>query len=782
MNVKNLSNIFAGKIKVYNSDISSPTTVSLADIMNGAIDIAQKRNCTDEFVKSTRENYHRFQEANRAYFIEHLPEINKPAVKKFMELPEYGDFLLPFMADKKPGELEYLYKIASKTDAGGQIRIPSVTFPYFSEIPMERLKVLRPIIDSKNADGLWNFAPSYILSLDRFNDRQLEIMSKLAGCSVNGRCMQIIAANPHINQNRTVEIAQTLKNLYGKNLKEISFFSKDKENFFTADIQVPALYNKTATPNVKTLLVKLDNEFSPSDSIRLQPDTVNLIEKIYRNLYDNACVFSRMDLEKAVFNVQKNLPEFDRENILSVMQRLTQFANYSSLPAAAEKLAAEKIKNIYTYGGELNPVFEYFFAKKKLFSLDSSPDSFRAYFLTKNDVNNPEHMANLKKKLSDANFKQSVKFVNLEGFSDSVNFLSDDTLLAQKTVEVLRKAKKIMLKHSALTLDEAISIVFNHKIEKTAKNLGIDILNVRLDAPGSPSVILEQMSPIMPTKELFQSCIETVANHYANTKQELHNISYNLIRYFEGMQNIFTKQRIIEDLKELNKLINTYIKDNNISAENLYYIKPHNPFTVKSYDLISKMYKNLFDIPTHKLLEVEDISELKNYPENSVFVFLDDYIGTGESMVNIGKYEQNAGKFKENVHILFAPVAAAKDGINYVNSVIRCYARGHFDAVICLDKNIKDFDNFKYTFLHSNFKQTFAGKKILGNEGFERGSQCTAFPYMTPDNNAALAANFTSFFLPNNDCIKTNSVLLPEIKEKAFYRNIFGNDKENILY
>ncbi|MBO8430284.1 hypothetical protein IAC76_02745 [Spirochaetes bacterium] len=53
---------------------------------------------------------------------------------------------------------------------------------------------------------------------------------------------------------------------------------------------------------------------------------------------------------------------------------------------------------------------------------------------------------------------------------------------------------------------------------------------------------------------------------------------------------------------------------------------------------------------------------------------------------------------------------------------------------------------------------------------------------MTPDNNAALAANFTSFFLPNNDCIKTNSVLLPEIKEKAFYRNIFGNDKENILY
>ena len=112
------------------------------------------------------------------------------------------------------------------------------------------------------------------------------------------------------------------------------------------------------------------------------------------------------------------------------------------------------------------------------------------------------------------------------------------------------------------------------------------------------------------------------------------------------------------------------------------------------------MYKNLFDIPTHKLLEVEDISELKNYPENSVFVFLDDYIGTGESMVNLGKYEQNAGKFKENVHILFAPVAAAKDGINYVNSVIRCYARGHFDAVICLDKNIKDFDNFKYRFLY----------------------------------------------------------------------------------
>ena len=105
MNVKNLSNIFAGKIKVYNSDISSPTTVSLADIMNGAIDIAQKRNCTDEFVKTARENYHRFQEANRAYFIEHLPEINKPAVKKFMELPEYGDFLLPIMAYKKPVEL-----------------------------------------------------------------------------------------------------------------------------------------------------------------------------------------------------------------------------------------------------------------------------------------------------------------------------------------------------------------------------------------------------------------------------------------------------------------------------------------------------------------------------------------------------------------------------------------------------------------------------------------------------------------------------------------------------
>ena len=322
--------------------------------------------------------------------------------------------------------------------------------------------MLEPIISSKNDMGLWNYGPSFILSLDKCSDRQVEVMTKLAQCKVNGDCMMSIVSNPHLNWDKTVEKAQTLNKLYGKDLREISFFSnRNGENYITADIQLPHNDEKPDWLNFKRVFAKLDYDVNPVERMKSKAEIERIIDNIYGKWEKNLCLFTEKDLKKAVINIFKEVPDTNPQEILTVMQKLTQFSNYTSLKPLAEKLTEEKIIS-FVPDGELSKTFSYFHKFKKLFNLKDDNDGYFAYLITKNDIKNPERLKHLHSQINDERFSElNIKFINLEGWSDGVNLLGDDKKLEERTKKVLIKAKKIMNKQPKLTLQEAVEKYLN---------------------------------------------------------------------------------------------------------------------------------------------------------------------------------------------------------------------------------------------------------------------------------------------------------------------------------
>jgi hypothetical protein len=190
------------------------------------------------------------------------------------------------------------------------------------------------------------------------------------------------------------------------------------------------------------------------------------------------------------------------------------------------------------------------------------------------------------------------------------------------------------------------------------------------------------------------------------------------------------------------------------------------------------MYSNIYGIPKDHNIKILDIKELNDYPKNSTFVILDDIIGTGASMIEAGEYMFKAREISDDKHILFAAITASQNGVEYLNYCIDTFGRNGKDKVIYPNKNTKDYSTVTDDFeLNGN---TELNKKVYEKSGHGSYGMCTAFPYMAPDNDSALAGHLLKFFLPDNHCIKTKPRALSEIEEQTYYYDIFGTDKEHI--
>ena len=234
------------------------------------------------------------QKENKAIFLQHISKENKKYLNKFMNLEGYRDYLYEFFINKKPAELEYLYKLASAKDKKGEMRIPGSCFPYFSEIPHERLKILEPVIMSKNYLGGWNYSASFILSLGAFNDKQLALMSKLANYKVDGYTLQMIGKlHPQIiDGNKFAQKAETLNKIYGRNLQEINLFVNDKNDFYLqAKVSLDNIDNVAHRNGYKEVFAHIDYDFNP-----INADKNTNIDSVVKNLHtkiEKNCFFLR---------------------------------------------------------------------------------------------------------------------------------------------------------------------------------------------------------------------------------------------------------------------------------------------------------------------------------------------------------------------------------------------------------------------------------------------------------------------------------------------------------
>ncbi len=749
-----------------------PKMYTYSDLVEGKVKLPTPsfQDLPDSFVKDVNNAYSKIQEENNKIFLEHIFNPSKKYIQDFLSLPDYGDFILPFLTEKKPAELAYLHKLATMKDKNQELRIPSVCFPFFSEISTERLKILEPIITSKNYLGGWNYSAGFINSLDRYSEPQLELMAKLAKCKINGFDMQQIATPPFImHSDKILEKAETLNKYYGKNLLETGLYADNDKLYVYGKVN---LSDSKGVDNYKDVYVNIDYE--PKNN-KTSGSFDSIVDTMAKNIETKLSIFTEDDLNKIGRSIQREMPNVRAEEILLTMQKLTQFANYSSLKNIGEELQKLNIGK-FTAVGDINPIFNYFCNSKKLCPLSNDIDANYAFFITRNDLNNKKEMAFLKQWLKRGEMK-NIKFINLEGWSDGVNLLSDDKGLEQKVKRVITKAKKLTEKDKYITFREAVNRVLNNHIVSTMKNIGADVITINVDSPATKTVILDQMRPNYPSSSIIKSTIQAIAGNYTTDEKVQKGLSERLARYFDANLDVYSKQSIINNLKIIHSKIDKYLQDNNLSYENVYLITPPNNLTRKSFELITKMYSELWNIPEEKIVQVKDICALNTFPKNSTFVVLDDIIGTGKSMANLGEYLFYGKNLDSDKHILFAPISGTDFGISHLRDVISSIGRSKNDKVIYIDTNIKQPSNLKSVFKNLYYKINNSSKHIYGAEGYDNSSQCIAFPYMTPDNNTVIANDIMKYFVADYNCIKNPNADMLKIEKDAYRTNLFGSVK-----
>ena len=705
-------------------------------------------------------------------YLQNVPVMSKNVLlQKFFEL--YGEpIAAEFVQHLKTENLKYLYSLASKVDLSGYRRIEMDKLPQFSHMEMLKLKEIEPLLLSKNDLGLWNYSADYVLNVSRLNKKQQSTLLNLVQCKVTPFSAKGIIEYPNLNWDKVVEKAKALKKYYGDDLREIEFYSNSKgENFFLADVQLHD--NKKPTwLNYKRITVKLDDDVSAFAGLKKQTTIGSIVDKLYSKITKQMNIYSKQNLEADIAKISKAVPDATPAEILTVIQKITQFANYQSLSDMAQQLTRYEI-TAFDSVGELYKYFEYFHESKGLFNLSKSEERLGC-IVTLNDLKNENTLQKIKERVA----ANDLTLINLEGFSDGVNLFEDDRILPSRAVNVLKKAKKVQSRYPDADFAECVSFVLNNPVESRLKELGLSAIRVSIENPATETGVLKQLQPILPSKERIKTTIEAIADDYSITNKSYKQLSNSIAEYFDSNIHVYSKQSMIKSLEKLNNKIDDYLQSHNIPKEHLYLLQ-HKMRNVKSFDILVKMYKDMFNFPESRIVHVSDVQDLNKYPKNSAFVIIDDIVGSGDSMIGTADYCTSAKKLNNDKFIIFAPITATRSGLEAINKYIEKHSRTKNDTVICLDENVleKIDDNKIFKNWYMNFKNWIFYSKI-NDKGFKGQALNVSFPYMAPDNNSFISANFQDLFLINDTCIKNKPYSFDELRKKAADYDLFGQDEK----
>lgn len=503
------------------------------------------------------------------------------------------------------------------------------------------------------------------------------------------------------------------------------------------------------------------------DTFEISPmakDFQRFVDKIMAKIQDKTYAFTPEKLEKAINATKANFPDFSEKEILTAMQRLTQWADYSCMKRFA---ATTQVGHIEPET-PVNNCFFYFQRFKKLF-----PTRYLgpAYLVaTESEL----------EKLSQISLKDR-HIVNLEGFEQGVNIFTDNNNLEKVTAKTLKKVQQYQRENPAASFNEAIYAVLNSKIINAMKALGKDVETIQLSAPPTRSAILEQMSPFKePSRADIVNTIELTAQKFTSNPKEYEQLRNNLAEFYAEKLNIFTKQKIIEALKEFRAKFDKYFQNSaSQSSENSYLMIPYLKGQTKSFDVIAQMYKWQNGIPDSRVAYINDIYQLNQYPPNATFILLDDMTISGNSLSTAANYHKDSFYVKNDRHILFCPIYAHETGLRNLDYTINCGRHG-IDDVITLPQYVRPSDRTPEEMkLDDYFLDNPIGNRAFGLEGYRAEGfsikECLVFPYMTPDNNPDMASFITHLFLPDDYPIKSKHIKFKTVKEEVERLNFIKN-------
>ena len=528
-------------------------------------------------------------------------------------------------------------------------------------------------------------------------------------------------------------------------------------------------------------------------------------------------LYSEDDIKNVVETVMEENPDVTREDVLNVLSRMSSFSNYNSFSYLENFLKDKNVIKSFALSNQLsvNNVFHYLAGKgKRLISWPMANRSDKRCLIADRNL-----MENLKKEKQSGNplsvysyildeiQNENLEIVLLDGWEAKTDngyksfnafgawgdlaSAASDIIKAQKNgkdpfnddiIEDLKylfgdEVQYTIIKNSDyIDGEKDIAERFNSKT--VSKEQIKDFLNgiAGFSTPSQKSGSTNLFSDLenrnreykrkMTRLELSgvsQKNIKTIMKDYISliveknitSKKSFLPLQEQLAKVLYCSLNVYSPRRMAEELKSLNSEIEYYAESIDKKPEDALYIISD---IYKSYSLINYQYSKVNNIPIDRMILVPS-HEIRIKPEDKegkFFVYIDDFSGTGQSLLEKPIIYKEFKKRNPEQPFLFAPLVCTEKAIENLRKGITearfVLKRPDLKDRVVYAKKTEDIDDY--------LKLLPAHKKALLRHcfisGFEKGSTNIAFPHIVPDNCSDIAGLFLENLLKSSTANRSN--------------------------
>ena len=483
-------------------------------------------------------------------------------------------------------------------------------------------------------------------------------------------------------------------------------------------------------------------------------------------------LYSENDIKAVVSKVIKANPEATREEILKVLMKLSSFSNYESLSKIEDFCNRNKIYDIReTKELSINNILLYLKRSKDFIRLPKMSDDNlnTVIFADRETINlfkkqkneDTTYFNNIKDYIKNGN----IKLVILDGFEaktkyglKSFNFAGGWGDLAEAANAVLKSQKE--------GKNPFVDDIKNDLKKLFGENIKINVVNNDCENIDE-KIIAERLNPKTISKDYIKKIFNGISKYSASIlKTEYYNknniklldkeIQPALIKAFYPVVEIYSPRRIAKEMKELHKKIGKKLDKLGKNFDDVVFLTPDKE---KSFGLISYQYAkvnntdNLIVYPNYKDMNVD-----RDKTRGKVFLFLDDFSGSGQSFF---KKDLPYLKFKKRYpanSIIFAPVAYTNEALKEAKESISDIQNRKYPDIFVGNTKIGDLKPY-LALLPS--PQDYAIKFAKKN-GYNAGANVIAFPHVIPDNCPDIAGMLLKKLL-KSDC--ANKATMDFMKE-----------------
>ena len=488
-------------------------------------------------------------------------------------------------------------------------------------------------------------------------------------------------------------------------------------------------------------------------------------------------LYSENDIKAVVSKVAKANPEATREEILKVLMKLSSFSNYESLSKIEDFCNQNRIYDIReTKELSINNLLSYFKKFKDFIRLPKMSDNNlntaifadreTISFFKKQKDEDIIYFNNIKDYIKNGN----IKLVILDGFEaktkdglKSFNFAGGWGDLAEAANAVLKSQKE--------GKNPFVDDIKNNLKELFGENIKINVVNNDCENIDEKT-IAERLNPKTISKDYIKKVFNGISKYSAyiliteychknNIKLLDKEIQTALIKAFYPVIEIYSPGRIATELRELHKKIGKKLDKLGKNFDDVVFLVPNKE---KSFGFITYQYAkvngtdNLIVYPDYK-----DINVNRDKTRGKVFVFLDDFSGSGQSFFQKDLPYLKFKKCYPANSIIFAPVAYTNEAIKKANELINDIQNRKYPDIFVGNTKVGDIKSY----LDILPLPQYYAIKFAKKNGYNAGANIIAFPHVIPDNCPDIAGMLLKKLLKSDYANKATMDFMKECRIEA---------------